>query len=85
MVSRTVEATITAKGRVLIRMDGDVAHRLYRPESVFTVCGVRACGLEQLREGPFTHRATVRMCGRCWAGAALTVLAPAQNEVKIDE
>ena len=75
---RAVEATITAERRDLIRMDGDVAHRLYRSESVFTVCGVRARRLEQLREGPYL-RAKLSMCKRCWAGADFT-LAPARDE-----
>ena len=84
MVNTAVEVTVTAKGRDLIRMDGDVAHRLYRPESAFAVCGVRARGLGQLREGPLL-RATLRMCSRCWAGASLT-RPPARNEViKNDE
>ena len=85
MVTRTaLEVTITAKGRELIRMDGDVAHRLYRSESVFTVCGVRARGLDQLREGPLLR--SLRTCRRCWADAEFTLLAPPQNEVvKNDE
>ena len=81
MVSRTVEVSITGKGRELIRMDGDVAHRLYRPESVFAVCGARSRGLEHFSDGPLP-RAAMRFCRRCWAR---TEVVRAQNEVMKNE
>ena len=85
MVSRSaLEVAITAKGKDLIRMDNDVAHRLYRPQSAFTVCGVRAHGLEQVPEGPLLLRPTLRMCRRCWAGADFA-LCERYEEIKNDE
>ena len=77
MASRTaLEVTVTAKGRDLVRMDGDVAHRLYRPESVFTVCGVRVRGLDEIPEGPLL-RSTLRFCRRCWADSVVAQARPA--------
>lgn len=53
----------------LARLDGDTAHRVYRPRSTFTVCGVRTRALVAVTWGELNGR--YQLCRRCWAAQVL--------------